>query len=289
MRDRLSHLHEAQNDSEGFSTIELDDLSEQGAAAAAWSNQDQDLDGVLQEAQHIRLEIQHIQHDISDLRDIHYQALNITSDVPDATKRDSNEIAADIKRRGEAVLQQLHRMNALSREVEAQRGSTDPVGRIAQTQYQCLNNALREAMSNYNDTEMSHREACKRQIQRQMDIVGRDVTEGELEEVMESGRCNVFSIQAEGKTARSALIEIESRHKELQELEQRIKWIQELFLDVAVLTEEQGAVVENTQINVQNTEATIQEAIVRLETAKTYDKKNPCKQLFCCCFPCIQN
>ncbi|XP_071381619.1 syntaxin-11-like [Centroberyx affinis] len=296
MRDRLKHLQEVQNDSEAFSTVELEDLSEQGEAAAASAasnpvqdlDQDQDLDGVLQEAQQIRLEIQQIQHDISDLRDVHYQTLNNTSH-PNATKRDSSAIGADIKRRGEAVLQRLHRMNALGREVEAQRGSTDPVARITRTQYQCLSNALREVMFNYNDTEMSHREACKRQIQRQMEVVGREVSEEELEEVMESGQWNVFSVQAEGKTARSALKQIESRHKELQELEKRIQGIQELFLDVAVLTEEQGATVENIQINVQNTEATIQDAMVHLENATTYDKNNPFKKLFCCCFPCYKN
>lgn len=286
MRDRLRHLHQVQTDSEGFSTVELDNLSEGEAAAA--SHLDQDLDGVLQEAQQIRLEIQQIQNDISELKDVNYQALNKTS-YPIATKRDSNAIGADVKRRGEAVLQRLHMMNALRGELEAQRGSSDPTARIAQTQYQCLSNALREVMFCYNDTEMSHREACKLQIQRQMDVVGREVSERELDEMMESGELNVFSFRMEGKTARSALLQIESRHKELVELEKRIEGIQELFLDVAVLTEEQGEAVDNIQKNVQKTEVTIQEATVRLDDAIKSDKNNPFKKLFCGCFPCYNN
>ncbi|XP_070776382.1 syntaxin-11-like [Enoplosus armatus] len=289
MRDRLKHLHQVQTDSEGFSTVELDSFSErEEAAAAASSHPEQDLDGVLQEAQQIRVEIQQIQNDISELKDVNFQALNKTS-CPMATKRDSNAIGADIKRRGEAVLQRLHMMGALRRELEAERGSSDPTARIAQTQYQCLSNALREVMFSYNDTEMSHREACKRQIQRQMEVVGREVSKEELEEMMEIGELNVFSVQVEGKTARSAFLQIESRHKELLELEKRIEGIQELFLDVAVLTEEQGAGVDSIQKNVQNTDVIIQDAMVQLDEAIKSDKNNPFKKLFCGCFPCYNN
>lgn len=286
MRDRLTHLHQVETDPEGLSPVELDNLSEAEAEAEAAAASHPDLDGVLQEAQKIRLEIQQIQNDISELKDVNYQTLNKTSD-PIATKRDSNAIGADIKRRAEAVLQQLHMMNNLRGELEAERGSSDPTARIARTQYQCLTSALREVMFSYNDAELSHREACKRQIQRQMEVVGREVSTEELEEVMESGEFNVFCPQVEGKTARSALVQIESRHRELVELEKRIEGIQELFLDVAVLTGEQGAAVNNIQKNVQNTEVITQEAIAQLERAKTSDKNNPFKKMFCGCFPCF--
>lgn len=287
MRDRLTHLHHVQKDSEGFSTVELSNLSEHEAGSAE-ENPDQDLDGILKDAQCIRLEIQQIQNDIKELKDVNYQTLNQTS-FPTVSKRDSNAIGADIKRRGEAVLQQLHMMNDLRGELEAQRGGSDPTARIAQTQYHCLSNALREVMFSYNDAEMGHREACKRQIKRQMEVVGREVSEEELQEMMEGEELCVFSIHVTGKTARAALLQIESRHQELRELEKRIEGIQELFLDVAVLVEEQGAQVENIEKNVQNADATIQDGLVKLERATASDKNNPFKKMFCGCFPCYYN
>uniref|UniRef100_A0A8C4NXS1 Syntaxin 11 n=1 Tax=Dicentrarchus labrax TaxID=13489 RepID=A0A8C4NXS1_DICLA len=286
MRDRLRHLHQLQTDSEGFSTVELNNLSELEASTA--SHADQDLGGVLQEAQQIRLEIQQIQNDISELKNVNYQALNKTSH-PCVTKRDSNAIGVDIKRRGEAVLQRLHMMSTVSRELEAQRGSSDPTARIARTQYQCLSSGLRDVMFSYNDTEMSHREACKQQNLRQMEVVGREVSTEELEEMMESGELNVFSAQVEGKTAHSALLQIESRHKELVELEKRIEGIQELFLDVAVLTEEQGAAVDSIQKNVQNTDVIVQDAVFKVERALASDKNNPFKKMFCPLFWSFQS
>lgn len=283
MRDRLQHLHQVQSSSDGFSTVELDNFAECEEAGA--SGPDQHMDSVLQEAQQVRLEIQAIQNDIGELRDVNYQSLNKTS-FATVTKRDSNNIGKDIKLRGEAVLHRLQMMNALREELEAERGRADPTARIARTQYQGLSHALREVMFSYNDAEVSHREACKQQIQRQMEVVGKEVSKEDLEEMLESGELNVFRPQVEGKTARSALLQIENRHKELLELEQRIGAVQELFLDVAVLVEQQGAAEENIQKNVQASEAIIQEGVIQLGKAAESDKSNPFKRLLCGCFPC---
>lgn len=280
------HLHQVHSSSDGFTTVELDSFGEGEERGA--SNPDQHMDSVLQEAQQVRLEIQAIQNDVRELRDVNYQTLNKTS-FPTVTKRDSNKIGMEVKRRGEAVLHRLQAMNALREQLEAERGRADPAARVARTQYQCLSSALREVMLGYNDAETSHREACKQQIQRQMEVVGKEVTKEELEEMLESGDLNVFCPQVEGKTARSALLQIENRHKELRELEQRIQGIQELFLDVAVLVEQQGAAVDNIQKNVQATEVTVQETVAQLQKAMDSDKNNPFKKMFCGCFPCYYN
>lgn len=283
MRDRLVDLHQVQSSPDGFSTVELDNLA--GCEEAGASNPNPPVDSILQEAQQVRLEIQAIQNDIGELRDVNYQTLNQTS-FPTATKRDSNQIGMDVKRRGEAVLHRLQMMNAVREECEAGRGSADPVARIARTQYQWLSGSLREVMFSYNDAEMSHREACKQQIQRQLEVVGKEVSKEELEEMLEGGELNLFCPQVEGRTARSALLQIESRHKELLELEQRIQGVQELFLDVALLVEQQGAVVDNIQKNVQTSEAVVQDGVFQLGRATDSDKNNPFKRLFCGCFPC---
>ncbi|KAM9355536.1 syntaxin-11-like [Pholidichthys leucotaenia] len=277
MRDRLEHLQQVQTDSASFTSVELDDL--QGG------NPDHQLDSVLKETQEIRLEIQQIQSDITELKDVNYRTLNKTSCAGE-TKQDSNAIGLGIKRKGEAVLQRLHMMNDLRGQLEAQRGCSDPTARIARTQYNCLSSALQEVMFSYNDVEMSHREACKRQMQRQMEVMGREVSKEELEEMMEGEELTLFSVQLEGKTAHSALQQIKCRHQELLELEKRIQGIQELFFDVSLLVEEQGTGIENIEKNVQNVEATIQEGVVHLDKAKTSDKNNPFKKLFCGCFPC---
>ncbi|KAG9347641.1 hypothetical protein JZ751_005213 [Albula glossodonta] len=296
MRDRLSHLQvvsseqgasngleETQSTSDTLSNVDLEDFQQQ---AVVFDN-DKAMESVFDEAQNVRREIQLICLDVKKLKEQHSRMLNEVTRMS-TIKRDSNAIAADIKSRGEGVLGRLQKMDAQGKELEAKYGSNAAVVRVARTQYMCLSNNFRDVMFDYNETEMAHRENCKMHLQRQLEIVGREVTGEEIEEMIENGQWNVFNenILTEGKTSRSALTQIESRHKELLDLENRIRSIHELFLDVAMLVEEQGPMMNTIQANVHNTDVAIGEAMIKLNRAKRYDHNNPFKKMFCSCFPC---
>ncbi|KAM6954274.1 syntaxin-11b.1 [Aplochiton taeniatus] len=296
MRDRLDHLQFLSNGhveqmectesstSDCFSNVDLEkEFSQQ---AVVWDNSPA-VEGVLTQSQDIHREVQLIRLEVKRLCEQNNRVLQGTTRMS-TIKKDSNAIGADIKARAEDVLSRLKDMDAKAREMEVEHGSNAAATRIARTQYACLSNGFRDAMFEYNEAEMSHRDSCKSYIQRQMEIVGREVTGEEVEEMIETGQWNVFNenILSEGKTARSALNQIEKRHQELLDLESRIQSIHEIFLDVALLVEEQGPMINAIQTNVQQTDAAIQEGLVKLERAKRHDKNNPFKKMFCSCFPC---
>ncbi|XP_072553341.1 syntaxin-11b.1 [Salminus brasiliensis] len=299
MRDRLidlqgfsessSNIEELDNeepDKNTFSNVDLEDDFQQQAVIFDSS---EEMEVVFDEAQDTRREIQLIRLDVKRLRDQNTRIL--TEPTRTSTiKRDSNAIAADIKTRGEDLLGRLRKIDSRAKELEEAHGINSAVARIARTQYAGLSNNFRDAMMEYNEAEMSHKETCKLHIQRQMEIVGRDVTGEQIEEMLESGQWNIFSenVLPEGKTARSALNQIESRHQDLLELEKRIKSVHEVFLDVAMLVEEQGPMMDYIFTNVQKTDAMLGEALIRLGRAKRHDSNNPFKKMFCGCFPCVK-
>lgn len=295
MRDRLSHLQELSTSnvepmecaestvSETYSNVDLEyELSHE---AIVFDNSPA-MEEVFSQSQEVRREIQLIRLEVKRLREQNSRMLQATT-TTSTIKRDSNAIGADIKARAEGVLAQLKDMDGTTHKLEEQHGSNAAVTRIARTQYVCLSNGFRDAMFDYNAAEMSHRENCKAQIQRQMEIVGREVTGDEVEEMIETGKWDVFNVVTEGKTARSALNQIEKRHRELLDLETRINGIHEIFLDIALLVEEQGPMITTIQTNVQKTDEGIQDALTKLSAAKRHDKNNPFKKMFCSCFPCF--
>lgn len=297
MRDRLSHLQEMSNGSveaiedavstvsDTFSNV---DLEEELPHEAIVFDNSPALAEVFSQSQEIHREVQLIRLEVKRLREQNSRILQGTTTMS-TIKRDSNAIGADIKSRAEGVLSRLKDMDGTAHKLEEAHGSNSAITRIARTQYACLSNGFRDAMFDYNEAEMSHRENCKAQIQRQMEIVGREVTGEEVEEMIETGQWNAFTdnIMSEGKTARSALTKIEKRHQELLDLENRIKGIHEIFLDIALLVEEQGPMLTSIQTNVQKTDEHLQEALVKLGRAKRHDKNNPFKKMFCSCFPCF--
>ncbi|XP_053760384.1 LOW QUALITY PROTEIN: syntaxin-11 [Panthera pardus] len=204
-------------------------------------------------------------------------------------KRDTNTIAKDIKARGENIHRKLCAMKALSQEAEAQHGAHSAVARIAAAQYSALMRTFQRAMDEYNQAEMKQRDNCKIRIQRQLEIMGKDVSGDQIEDMFEQGKWDVFSenLLADVKGARAALNEIESRHRELLRLESRIRDVHELFLRMAVLVEEQADTLNVIELNVQKTVDYTGQAKVQVRKAMQHAKKKPCRTVCCFCCPCL--
>ncbi|KAF7477460.1 Hypothetical predicted protein [Marmota monax] len=204
-------------------------------------------------------------------------------------KRDTNSIAKAIKTRGESIHRKLRAMKELSQAAEAQNGAHSAVARISQAQYSALTRTFQQAMHEYNQAEMKQRENCKIRIQRQLEIMGKDVSGDQIEDMFEQGKWDVFSenLLADVKGARAALNEIESRHRELLRLENRIRDVHELFLQMAVLVEEQADTLNVIELNVQKTLDYTGEAKAQVRKTLQYQRKVPCWTICCCCCPCL--
>ncbi|XP_023276697.1 syntaxin-11 [Seriola lalandi dorsalis] len=245
------------------------------------------MDGIYKEAQAMRKEMLLLKMDVKRLGKQNTRFLTSVRRIS-SIKRDSSALGRDIKARGEAIYARLEKLGKLTKDLEEEHGPTSAVARMVRSQYVSLTRAFHDAMSEYNEAEMVQRENCKTRIQRQAEIMGKEVSREQIDEMIETGKWNVFSdnLLQEGKTARSALSEIENRHKELLELEGRIRDIHELFFQMATLVEEQGCMLDNIEANVSATQDYVIKASTQIKKAVKYKKNNPCKKLFCCCFPC---
>uniref|UniRef100_A0A1I8IG99 t-SNARE coiled-coil homology domain-containing protein n=1 Tax=Macrostomum lignano TaxID=282301 RepID=A0A1I8IG99_9PLAT len=139
--------------------------------------------------------------------------------------------------------------------------------RIRKTQYSTISRKFIEVMSDYNKAQIDYRDACKGRIKRQMEIAGRDITDENLEDMIESGNPAIFTqgIMTDTQQAKQTLADIEARHGH-HELEKSIKELHDMFLDMAMLVESQGEMIDRIEFNVQ-------QAVDYIETAKQDTKK----------------
>lgn len=248
-----------------------------------------EMDDIFKEAQAMRKEMALLKLDVKRL--VKQNARFITSVRRiSSIKRDAKVLRRDIKTRGDAVYARLNKLGSWSKELEEKHGSTSAVARMVRSQHVSLTGAFQEVMSEYNEAEMVQKENCKIRIQRQAEIMGTELSSEQIDEMISTGKCNVFSdsLLVGGKVARSALTEIENRHKELLELESSIRDIHEIFFQMAQLVEEQGCMLDNIEANVCETQDYVTKASSHVTRAVRYNKENPCKALFCCCFPCCK-
>lgn len=74
-------------------------------------------------------------------------------------------------------------------------------------------------MRQYNDSLLTKQERCKHFIVRQLEVSGRVVTEEEVDEMVATGKWDVFNenLLNDAKITRTQLTEIEQRHKVFQD------------------------------------------------------------------------
>ncbi|KAM4528733.1 syntaxin-11-like isoform 1-T1 [Fundulus diaphanus] len=247
------------------------------------------MDYVLKESQSIRKDISLLNLEVHRLR-IHNERYGTTVRRLSLLKRDSDSIARGIQHQAESVHGRIQNLGKETSRLEEDKGPDVAVSRIARTQYETLVCSFHEIMSNYHKIEEKQRLTCRKRLQRQASIMGSNISEEDMNDLVEKGgegwtELSQTLCQDGSRSCRAALCDIKGRHKELMELESRLKEVHELFLQIAMLVEEQGTLVDNIQQNVCKTKEYIEDVKCNLIRAKAYKRKNPCLQ---CCpwLPC---
>ncbi|TMW40337.1 hypothetical protein DOY81_014583, partial [Sarcophaga bullata] len=147
--------------------------------------------------------------------------------------------------------------------------------RIRKTQHSTLSCKFVEVMTEYNRTQTDYRERCKNRIQRQLEITGRTTTNEELEDMLEQGNPAIFTqgIITETELAKQTLADIEARHADIMKLETSIKELHDMFMDMAVLVEAQGEMVDRVEYHVEQAKDYVQTATRDTKMASIYQSK----------------
>ncbi|KAM9338648.1 syntaxin-2-like [Symphorus nematophorus] len=162
--------------------------------------------------------------------------------------------------------------------VDEKSNSASVIQRIQKNQHSHLTRWFAEVMRGYHKAQISFREKCKAQIQRQLEIVDKVTTDEELEEMLHRDSLAIFisDINPGARISSQALSEIESRHQDIICLESSIKELHEIFADTAMLLEIQGELINNIEKNVTSAAEYVDTSKAETYKAVTY-KKNPYK------------
>ncbi|NXE77889.1 STX19 protein, partial [Cochlearius cochlearius] len=238
-------------------------------------------------------EIQKLQNEINNLvEEVHkfsQQQKSLVSSMRrfSVLKKESN-IAREIKIQAEHIRKCLDELSKTVKKAENEHGPSRATVRILASQHAFLSQRYLNAMLSYNDAITAKQEKCRRFIVRQLEVAGKEVSEEEVNDMLQQGKWEIFNenLLTEVKITKAQLSEIEQRHKELVNLENQIKDLKELFMQISVLVEEQGEMINNIEISMNNTQEYTQISKEKFGLAVKYRKKNPCKAVCCWCCPC---
>ncbi|XP_039202168.1 syntaxin-1A isoform X3 [Crotalus tigris] len=226
MKDRTQELRTAKD-------------SDDDDEVAVGVDRDRFMDEFFEQVEEIRGFIENISENVEEVKRKH-SAILAAPNPDEKTKEELEELMSDIKKTANKVRSKLKSIEQnIEHEEGLNRSSADL--RIRKTQHSTLSRKFVEVMSEYNTTQTDYRERCKGRIQRQLEITGRTTTSEELEDMLESGNPAIFSsgIIMDSNITKQALNEIETRHSEIIKLENSIRELHDMFMDMAMLVESQ--------------------------------------------------
>ncbi|XP_063702603.1 syntaxin-1A isoform X1 [Culicoides brevitarsis] len=264
-KDRLAALQAAQSDD--------DDVGPDDVAVNVEGNRDGFMDDFFNEVEEIREMIDKIQANVEEVKKKHSAILSAPQS-DEKTKQELEDLMADIKKTANRVRGKLKGIEQnIEQEEQANKSNADL--RIRKTQHSTLSRKFVEVMTEYNRTQTDYRERCKGRIQRQLEITGRTTTNEELEEMLEQGNSAVFTqgIIMETQQAKQTLADIEARHADIIKLENSIRELHDMFMDMAMLVESQGEMIDRIEYHVEHAMDYVQTATQDTKKALKYQSK----------------
>ncbi|XP_014244130.1 syntaxin-1A-like [Cimex lectularius] len=215
--------------------------------------------------------IDEINDHITIIKTLHSSLLS--SPRPDeGIKQEIESRTAQVKQLGKKVSVNLKALEKGIRqeEEEIETNGRMPAGlRIRRTQHSATLHLFMEAMCVFNSEQVDYREKCTERIHRVISIAKAVVPEEKIEELLDQGNYGpIFNgdIITETKEARKALEDVQARHQELLSLEKSIQDLRDLFLEMALLVDQQGDLINHIENHVL-------QAVDHVELAQQETKK----------------
>ncbi|KAM6407977.1 LOW QUALITY PROTEIN: syntaxin-3 [Rhynochetos jubatus] len=239
------------------------------------------MDEFFSEIEETRQNIDKISENVEEAKKLY--SVILSAPIPEQkTKDELEQLTAEIKKMANSVRNRLKSMETSIEQDEA-RSSADL--RIRKSQHSVLSRKFVDVMTKYNEAQVDFRER-KGRIQRQLEITGKNTTDEELEEMLESGNPSIFTSGImDSQISKQALSEIEGRHKDIVRLESSIKELHDMFVDIAMLVENQGGLLDNVEQHVTHAAEHVERAKQRTQAALGYQRRARKKKILimiCC-------
>lgn len=268
MRDRLQALKNTGN-------ADDEDPQDDDEPSTIVNVENTFMDNFFQNVTTVRTNIDKMAQDVEQVKKMHSAMLSAAVQDQEV-KEELERLMLDVKKTSNLVRMKLKEMeHSINQQDQDAAYNNYAEARIRRCQHSTLARKFVEVMSDYNTTQSDYREKCKARIQRQLEITGKTKTYEEVEEMLEGRDPAIFTsdIVIETQQARQALGDIEARHRDIINLEKSIQELHEMFVDMAMLVETQGEMIDRIEYNVDQAVDFVQSAKSDTKKAVKYQSK----------------
>ncbi|XP_020096728.1 syntaxin-132-like isoform X1 [Ananas comosus] len=240
------------------------------------------LEGFFKQVQEIEKHIDKLSKLLKKLQNAHEDSKLVTMavairEIKQRMKKDIDEVSR-IARLAKSKIEEMDKDNLANRQKPGcGKGSGVDRSRTASTV--ALKKKLKERMDDFQSLreaiQQEYREVVERRV---FTVTGTRADEETIDRLIETGKSEQIlkdAIQAPGRgQVMDTLSEIQERHDTVRELERKLLELQQIFLDMAVLIEAQGDMLDNIESHVSSAVDHVQSGTVSLQKAKKLQKNS---------------
>lgn len=260
--------------------IELPSTGEETTTAA---QQQQFMSDFFDEVNEIKQAMNNIRNHMKQIDECYSQSLVATNINEQQKASEQLERLIDSANfEASKVRNKLKEMDSETKGLKNAEGSAE--WRVRSNMHGSLTRKFLELMAEYQELQTKYKNKYKDRVERQIKMVKPEATEADIEQVLESGTANqIFAEQILDKRhsqAKDALAYVENRHRDIIKLEQSIQELHRLFLDMAILVEAQGELIDQIEYNVSQSVNYTKIGLQELRNANKYARRS--RKKMCC-------
>ncbi|TVU41518.1 hypothetical protein EJB05_15046, partial [Eragrostis curvula] len=192
-------------------------------------------------------------------------------------EKDIDEVGK-IARMAKTKVDELEKDN-LSNRQKPGCGKGSAVDRSREQTTGAVKKKLKERMDDFQVLREAIRQEYREVVERRVfTVTGNRPDEETIDDLIETGKSEqIFkdAIQQQGRgQILDTVAEIQERHDAVRDLERKLLELQQIFLDMAVLVEAQGDMINNIETHVSNATNHIQQGVSALQNAKKLQKNS---------------
>lgn len=219
---------------------------------------------------------------LQKLQDAHEESKSVTKAsamkaIKQRMEKDVDEVGK-IARNIKQKLESLDADNVSNRKKPGCEKGTS-VDRSRMTMTTTLKKKLKDRMSDFQTLRQMIQEEYREVVERRVfTVTGTKADEETIERLIETGDSEqIFqkAIQEQGRgRIMDTLAEIQERHDAVKDIEKKLLDLHQIFLDMAVLVESQGDMLDNIETQVSNAVDHVQSGTVALQKAKSLQRNS---------------
>jgi t-SNARE complex subunit (syntaxin) len=287
--DRLAELKAgstARASSSGATTTTTENPVQQQADLEAGEGGSQFMKKFFDDVETVKADVKEIKAACKKIQSINQEVLLATSSEVEARcSTQLNKVLGSANRAAKRCKATLQSIQDETDEMKAKQNKSKASElRIRENLMNTLSRKFVEIVKEYQQRQQDYKDDVKKKVARQVRIVKEDATDAEIDDVMHSGGTEKVLQAAILKTAadpvREAYEKAQDKYKDVLRLEKSVLELHQMFVDFALLTNQQGELLDQIEFNVSAAEEFVsggnEDLAVAIEIQSSIMKKQCC-------------